>query len=667
MLMLSLFVAGAIAGWLTKRAPAPVDDAPADSHTPLVATTWIPTDAVAAPKPTLAQGDRHFRAERHDLALEIYHQLLPGAEKPVPAYLAVRIALCQEELGKWEDAIKSYREVIGPSAIVESRIAHLSLARLHLRRFAPVEARALLWPFLLRGGHGNENALMAECAYLLALALGMDAQPPEAADDSVPALVLPRIFPWRTERYLTWLNGFPKRDEKRPEQIVLEPAKNKQDQVVADALVPKSSLVKVIELLAHTSGIAVEWGPGAKDSAAEKTASLNGGKLSVLALMMGMADSVDLRCDMDKEALRFSIGDDQSGKATSRYRQGLARRVLSDVVTHFPIHPLKSSALLLLGNLEGTGRPTEALTWYDQIASTVPYRHEILYARCNRGLLLHRQGKNEAAAKAYLSVVDLEPGHLLAGLAMLRLGEMALEERDYPKAITYLKRAEANAIDHRQHPPLFSLLAIAYAFHDQADQVRTLLAKHRECFLDKRYRTFTHFLDAYAAFRQASLATRPAAESNHLMTALLALPKDIPLGNLGRHIVGLAYCDLGIWDHAKTIYEGIVADAKGPLLEESSLRLADATKALGDRKQARVIYAALAEKRSLPAAWARFHLAAMELEDDHPNVCIDLCRRMLDESHPLDRSRLLFMMGQSYERIRDFGKASQCYAGEIPR
>src|SRR5206468_498958 len=106
-----------------------------------------------------------------------------------------------------------------------------------------------------------------------------------------------------------------------------------------------------------------------------------------------------------------------------------------------------------------------------------------------------------------------------------------------------------------------------------------------------------------------------------------------------------AYADLAMWPQAAAAFRHILPLTKGPLGQEAALRLGDALVNLEKKAEARTHYQSIADTKSQSAAWGRFRLATLDLDEGQPAACIERCRRLLEEPNSIARADLFGLMG----------------------
>ncbi len=155
----------------------------------------------------LERGDQLILEGNYEAALAIYQPPEADAAPPFHSSLQYRIGVCQEALGRWDQAISAYRAVSShgatPTIVAAGQVGQ---ARIWIRMRKLVEAKKLLCDLTLRSGHPGleEHPLLADARFLLALTASLENvhnEKPGAANDALAAYTL---TDWPLERVLKW-------------------------------------------------------------------------------------------------------------------------------------------------------------------------------------------------------------------------------------------------------------------------------------------------------------------------------------------------------------------------------------------------------------------------------------------------------------------------------
>lgn len=118
-------------------------------------------------------GDELFRAGRFETALQYYRSLGSTDSLRLPHELSFRIALCQEGLGLWDEALGGFRAIASSTELAPlTAAATLGQARIWMRLKQPRNAVPLLRSLAERSHLPDGMAL--EVSYLLPLALTIE-------------------------------------------------------------------------------------------------------------------------------------------------------------------------------------------------------------------------------------------------------------------------------------------------------------------------------------------------------------------------------------------------------------------------------------------------------------------------------------------------------------
>src|SRR5262249_47472922 len=144
------------------------------------------------------------------------------------------------------------------------------------------------------------------------------------------------------------------------------------------------------------------------------------------------------------------------------FHWNLAQIVIRTAVAAHPDHVLTPALCLHLGNAEATGgRQAEAIGWVEQAMREKPGSSFATLAPYNTGVVQAREGEAQAARQAFLSAIDLAPGHEVAPSVYLHLARLELDDGDLRAALSHLRRGLRNYPGDDAAPALALMSAAA--------------------------------------------------------------------------------------------------------------------------------------------------------------------------------------------------------------
>lgn len=681
LVLVGFFTSGFLASWYWQHsqeeheAPAEHSDSKHEKARTITKVTE-PAEAVPEEKADLPRGDALFCQGRYDRALLVYQSQTEGAKDTPPDALRFRIGLCLEGQGKAAKALAIFRTLTGGYEGTVAILAQLSLARLHLERGEYEAAAHLLQSFLLRADRFSaDSPALAEARYMLALASSWNVLPRTTPSPLRDDLAKPVLTDWALPRYLDWLALAPF-SQSAPlgkgqaggtkEILTVQRSTEKSEAVVLQASVPVLPLIELLNRLAHSDNLQLQYSAQARPILESQSGRLELSHRPLREVILALAEIHDLCCLFKGGTVEISTSAEKPNDLRCAFRVSAAEAALRDAIVHHPGHLWTPLAYLLAGNLDAVGkRSLEAQAWFERILKETPRSRWTVEANYNRGLLLLQQGKGDEGRKALFRVVDQSPSHELAPLAYVRIGRMLLEQGELARAISILRRAEAFAAGTESHPVALLTLAAAQVATDNPLPANALLEKQRSLVSKDPFRQTAAFLSAYAHYRDAFLHRHLRREAEELLTALLGMREETALGPFGKVLLGRAYAALNMWDHAVRTYENALPQVQGPLMQDITLALGEAL--VKDKRPADAIrhFTALADGGGKWAPQAQLGLATIDLQELRFAECLNRCQKLLEDSN-LDRKTVLATMGKAFEGMGEYRRAARCFAGQPP-
>jgi TolA-binding protein len=694
--ILCLFQLGLLLGVMsfTSRSTAPESEG---REGRVNADTVVPTGShkpqPEAPLPSVPGGDMGradalVREGRYESALAIYQPLTLGAAASLRDVLNYRLALCQEGMGRWDQALATYRTLSGRGPVSRAATAaQLGQARTWIRLKRPAEAKDLLYDLMLRSADPNlrehvivdatrasrsSQALLADARYLLALALTLEAGRPGRPSPLNDSLASHTATDWAVERLLDAAAPTQERApavmESPQDVLMVQRLRSGAEDNLVRASIRRAPVSEVINQLADKCGLKPRWTARAEHLAAGRTCTLQIDNLPLPDVLRALADPPGLLWKIEADKLELSAEQEADREALIAYRVSVARRGLRDAILKYPGNPMTPAAYLELGNIEtGANRLKEAIAWYERLIRELPRSPVVIEAYYNLGVSEHRIGDFDAARKAFYQVADRAPGHELAPLAYLRVGQLYLEQYDPEHALVPLRRAVAVSTGSQVQGASIVTLAAASLMLDNPRAAMATLLQNRSGVNREPYRTMASFLDSLARCRVTKDRKELRRESSVLLGALLAVQEGRALGPVGKLLVGQAYRELGMSEQMAAVYEKALHDLRGPIAAEMTYSLADYWLTIDKKPAAVGLLASLAGSRDRRwAPRARLRLAEIALEEKQPEQCLLWCRQLLREPNPKELPAIWRLMGRACEQKGDHARAASYYRGEMP-
>ncbi len=691
--LVCLFQLGLILGGMryVLRPPPPESQEERNPNEP--AAFGVPLKGPAEPPPLpappvgeMGRADDMLREGRYETALAIYEPLVANAAASMRDTLLYRIGLCQEGLGRWDQAIDTYRTLASRTGQASlSAAAQLGQARTWVRMKRPSEAKTLLYDLMLRSAQPGirdqtigdaartgqpAQPFLADVGYLLALALTLEALHPVKPGPLNDSLASHTSTDWAVERLMDSVAPPQEREpvslQPTEDVIVVQRLRPGAEDLMVRATVRQAPLVSLINQLAEKSGLRTEWSAAAEQLAAGRSSKVQIDGLPLPDVLRALTDPQGLVWRIEGDTIRLTAEHESERQALSEYRLTIARRALRDAILAHPGHPITPSAWLELGNLEiQAGRIPDGIGWYERLIRELPRSSVVIEASYNLGMTHHRQAEFQAARVAFYNVVDRAPGHELAPLAYLRVGQTCLEEMNLKDAPRPLHRAVASGTGSSALPAAVVHLSAAYLLAGNPRAASAILLEQRSAVLREPYRSTAAFLDSFARFRATTDKKELQREASVLLGAVLGMEQNRVLRPVGRLLLGQAYHELGLDDQMARVFERALPESRGRIAAEMSFALANAWYAERHEDALRLLQGLAKGGEPDWSGRARLRLAEIALDEKQPEECLKWCRTLLLDKSQVDPAKVFRLMGRAYEQTGDHVRAAKFFRGEL--
>ncbi len=672
-------------------------------------------------KPTVPQfrgdrnlGDKLFRAGNFESALHHYRSLGSAEILRLPKELLFRIALCQEGLGLWDEALAGMRSVAEVADQPRlSAAATLGQARIWLRLHQPDRAVPLLRSLTLRPALAA--TIRRELAFLGPIAVSLEISNTRESNTADQHAVgeghvgneqhaetarqsLNEFNP--VVDVLTWPLTTALDDIEIPKHITFSehrPASHDSlaDRSAVSALKPTNvtaatvhctpvssegsvplqleerlvtasssgcSLGAMLEAVTQQCGMTLEWRDDSRELAFAHEANIDADELPVCSLLTAICDALHVVW-FSKDSTLTIAQPDESGQ---RLRTMTARTLVS-LATLIPEHRLAGHARFAAGRfLRVDGHFVEAARMYSSLIgpSVTPLA---MRAAFNAGECYYRMGDLRRAGDQLELIVHGVPGHELHTRAAIWRGRCLLDRGEFREAAFQFLRAAGGRIPPEDQAYASVFLAMAHLMQDQPQAAANALFFEKGQFENLAVRNAAALLTAFTRFSQ--LAGEPQQrEAAFLYRALVAIESDTEwLGPTGQLLVGRALREAGVGERAIPLYEReLERNPPSTIAQEMKFAIAEQRQRDQQLPEAKAGWQELAT--SGEGVWknkAQLKLAELSFTEGAWDECLAVCRT-LHESAGVSRKETLQLMGRVYERLNKDSLAAECYAGRLP-
>lgn len=671
------------------------------SQAEVLTSTADPTESGSANE---TRGDEKLLEQDYSAALAFYRRVAePRNTSPL---LRFRLAICQEGLGKWEQAQQLYCEIAHrhPDTVL-SFACQMAQARLCLRRSQVESAMRPMAQAILQANEGAAQIApalpQARLTFVATLLRSrLQVVPPEPLQPSLA------WAPWQVEHpeeTWFWLRGLGDAAV-RPwpvarELVQVTPGANSAEMLITLQW-PQGPLLDLLHRLAKETG--QEITVSEKATALLATRSLQSLRMvnlplgEVLLLLLEPEECV-WYCDGKKlhvlaaqevslETTRPGAGSasmpNRESVATTQpnqeaLRQKLANTRLRSVLatlnrlllenSNVPLPHLQRVFWLMGLCHYHLGQVKEAATWWDRLLHRWPQTVEAFYVSFNLGVLYWQQGELELAKRLWMRAADQAPGHALTPLAYLYVARAELEELRVESAIVPLRRA-THAPPGSPTRCLAQLwLACCWIYLDNTAAAHDLLVRERRWLQAEPYRTGAAFLDALARAQGPGDGSVRVRQAEDLLTALLQVHDWQMLEPLGPLLAGRAWIRLHLPEHAGRVYQSALPRARSLWRQELLLAYAESCFLCRQFAQAReAVQEPMRSSRPVHIATAHWLLARCALQEGNPEESLEHARQVMLHPSPVPREAVLRLMGEAFSALGDTRRAADCFAGRIP-
>lgn len=624
-------------------------------------------------------GDREFVSRRYEVALRYFQKL--GSDDPMRQLpeLQYRIALCQEGLGLWDDALSNLEIVTGNTTDSTLKAAAIyGQARLSIRKNDAKKAASLLRSLEFQNGPGRlPRTMQDEIDYLLPITLAHRAVAGGVPgfERAVPSLG--ELMVWSLETAIEWADGQTTAEDQpldavRPAnalrcQIKKSPTTAGDNSLITSGMVEldcrSQSLKSILECLAGECGWKVNWSDLANDPLLVRSVSMECENRPISLTMTILAAELRAIWTLEGDQLTIARADANGDRA-----RRMMDLTMASLQTWLPIHRLCESATFLRALIAHCdGIQPKAVQFYLSLvgreATPVAIR-----AAYNLASIYVREGEFERAGFQLHHVVDGAPGHSLHTASLLELGRLLLDMGEAQEAAFQFRRA-TEAVNHPHEQAQGAvLLGLAYLKQEKYLEAADAMLTFKPLIEQPDARKAAAFVTSYARWFSISEELRER-EAVYLYRSLVALQTHSEsLGQTGQLLIGRAFAQLGFDDQTSIVYQQLL---KGHVTDtirfEMTFSLADLDIENGRSDAAKERWTVLITGTS--PVWsnrARMRLAETALNEGKPEDSLEQCRAIVNQEGIAVRD-LHRAMGRAYEAMGNDASAARCYAGQPPK
>ncbi|MBS0201934.1 MAG: hypothetical protein JSS49_03480 [Planctomycetes bacterium] len=631
--------------------------------------------------PDRSKGDELLRDGRYEAALHLYRSLGNPDSLQVPPELALRIALCEEGLGLWDESLATYRSVASSNHPILVTLAIFGQSRVWLKLNDFDTAEPLLRSILLQSAdrHCHPSEMVAEVTLAYAVTL---AEMNLAQFTSTPTAGLMPVgnqLEWSIGETLKWADSKPPNSAPVEPELVVQspevPPPAEESLAPADVVTGKEAFARVLHVVAHRQplsqvvsrmvqecGLQLQWSDAVRDRATARNLSLNMNELPLSILLTAICEEIGCQWTFQHLTKTITITDN----ATQRELREVSATALTGAMTAFPDHRLTRSAKFAVAQLSAAdGQIEEMAQGYssliDRTTSTLTVR-----AAFNAALAFHQLGDLRRTCESLEVVIHGAPGNELYTQSLILYGRTLMDLGDYREAAFQLKRAAGSRHLPEDQARAAVFLAMAQILGGRPHEAAQSLFEHRMQFQDRSVRSAAALMNSIARWQTSSGVSR-TREASFLYRSVAAVEADSDwLGLPGQFLLGQAMNDVGLEDQMVELYSRLLNQGVARVMEQQmKLALADYWHDHDQIDAAKTTWASLYAQDGIVARTAGMRLAELALEQHLPGQCLELCRA-LQKCEDTPREELLKLAGRAYEQADLPLLAAQCYAGKWP-
>ncbi len=630
-------------------------------------------------------GDRQFLERRYEVALQYYQSLGSPNAARLPSDLLYRIALCQEGLGLWDEALVSLQTVSdGTENSTLRAAAGFGQARIWIRLNKHAKAETLLraLEFHKYAQHPMPKNMSREIAFLIPLMLAQEAIPQVVTTGNDEPLNFGDLMFWSLETALAWADEETidtQASERDPSacdasapvntvrcRVKRLPPTGTNSTLVDDALVDinsqEQSLGAIIERVADACEWKLDWSDLVHDASPQRIVRMTIENRPISLVLTEICSELRANWSVSDNQLVIARSDTDG----SRQRLMIAR-TLASLTAWNPNHRLSDHARFAQGQLaEASGELLDAARLFSSLLGrdSSPLAIRAAY---NSATDFYRIGDFASACLQLRIVVDGAPEQRLHAPALIFLGRLLLDRGEIQDAIYQFRRAtEARGRPHEQARAAV-FLGMSFIMQDKYQEAAEAVFAQKPLLEEQSTCHAAAFVTALARWQAISDEMREH-EATFLYRALICMKADSEwLGQTGQLLIGRADRELGFDDQMADLYSHQLSIGMTESIEsEMTYSLAAYELANGRVEAACALWTKLTLATSNRwANQARLRLAEVALTEGRANDSLEICEQ-IHSSDGITRGEIQKLMGRAFEQLGEDVLAARCYAGQLP-
>lgn len=680
LIMVAVFPMALGIGFTLQTAPVPATKVDAAEHvTPPIPNQIHPNPTPASAAMDRLKADELLRAGRFDVALQLYRSLGSADSLRASPELALRMGICQEGLGRWDDALLTYRAIASGHHRMMARAAVLGQSRIWIRLNDFAKAEPLLRALLLSSGDDPciPADKLADIAIPYSIVVSEQALAQVRLPTSAGLALVSNPIDWSLADALQWADSLPTGTTGQTGddagQVSNSPVVSRQEEVVDESVegvlakplvrsVTRQPVIQTLALAIERSGFKLEWSDVIKDRAVAHEMGFDVRGVPLSLLLTAACSEIGARWELRSAVRTIVITEADAGSQSME----TCRRVLASTMAAFPnSRPVESVTYALAQLAAADERLEESAQLFTSLTrcSSSPLA---IRAAFNAALLYRAQDDLGRTCQSLEMVVYGAPGNELHTRALIFYGQTLIDRGEFREAAFQLKRAanSRHLPDEQARATVF--LAIAQLMDQKPADAAESLFSHRFQFQQQSVRNAAALLTSIARWRTADNAAK-LREAAFLFRAIVAVDEDSDwLGSAGQLLLGQAMRDADLEDRmAELFLDALQSRIPQVIQGQMKLAMADYWYRRQRVSEAKEIWSAIYSAGGTDSVAAGIRMGEVALEEHRPEICIEICRT-LQHHDDSPRTVLLKLSGLAHEMAGRPVLAAQCYAGQWP-
>ncbi|MCA9150571.1 MAG: tetratricopeptide repeat protein, partial [Planctomycetales bacterium] len=610
--------------------------------------------------------DKQILAGKYTDATTLISRLAEEGDTSVQ--LRYRRALVAEFLRDFDEAQRQYMSLLDDATGRLQNAARLGRARCLIELGRPDAARLLLYSQLLRdSGQGDAaGSVLHACAKLL----GRDVQPvgDNLLDDNV---ILHHSTAFNQDHLLYVYNDIARPTAPLASGFrVMDKFGDQPDTIQIECRFDGATVIDVLQDATEQLAYSMVLDSDAMRVFSSRTATIAVRDMNLAIFLDALLEPSGYTWAVKDGRLHVHGVDDLSRSALQQLRIVQANRMCRTALALYPDGPESLSTYLTLGNISfWTGQLEDAVSAYRELERRAEGRDPGYAVPFNLAKAYLNQNLRREARTAFFRVVDATPGGSVQAVAHAYIGRLFLEERSIPYATRELARGISFAADEDVLRTCVETLSCAYLLEANPEVANQTLMDHRSLLQEEPWRSKAAFLSALARTRAATGDTDRLRRKRELSASLEAVMPGRFFGSVGYQLVGEAYQDLELVDQMAAVYtEGIERTKPHGLRGEMMFNVAQYLYDTGRWDQLEPWFKQFEAEGLLDGVrWTKLRRAEIAYKKGDFDDCMARCYdAMTIELQEADKKIVLTLMGNIFERQRDYYKAALCFAGMVP-